>query len=455
MFFLTGSSGFLLDKCDDLDQCFLFYFQDPQKPDAWSGVLDATKPGPKCFQMSPSSEKGFEGSEDCLYLNVYTPSLPQEKLEKLPVIFFVHGGRYLFGQGDYYRPDYIIDNDVILVTINYRLHILGFLCLHTEKVPGNAAFKDNVMALKWVRNNIKFFNGDENNVTALGESAGSGTVESFLVSKMTDGLVHKIIGQSGTCLSDLLFIEEDPITKAEEIARLLGKDIKDINELYEFLVNEPVINIVSATMTVELSKPPHIINAFFLAVVEKKFQGVERFFEDFPLVTIRKNNHKKLPLITGVGTHDAALFVQHDNDGNISYIKDTQKFIPRFLFLPYDSPKSRKLGRALHEFYFKNEQINDSKKEEYINFLTDTFFFRDILMFCELYNHDKLYIFNFCYMGNMNTRTMKVLGIKGTSHGDIIQYQFYKKSKHEKCDSNDEKIIKLLSETWCNFAKNG
>ncbi|XP_026322551.1 esterase FE4-like [Hyposmocoma kahamanoa] len=192
-------------------------FRDPQKPDTWSGILDATKPGPKCSQMNPLSGKGVEGSEDCLYLNVYTPSLPQEELEKLPVIFFVHGGSYLFGHGDYYRPDYYIDKDVVLVTINYRLHILGFLCLHTENVPGNAAFKDTIMALKWVKNNIKYFNGDENNVTAFGDSAGGSVTSSYTVTKMADGLVHKIITQSGVCISDLLFTEEDPIAKAKQV----------------------------------------------------------------------------------------------------------------------------------------------------------------------------------------------------------------------------------------------
>lgn len=434
---------------------FLSSFQDPQKPDSWSGVLDATKPGPKCVQMNPFSDKGFEGSEDCLYLNVYTPSLPQEKLEKLPVMFFVHGGRYLFGHGDYYRPDYMIDKDVILVTINYRLHILGFLCLHTEIVPGNAGYKDTIMALKWVKSNIKFFNGDENNVTALGESAGAGTVKSYLVSKMADGLVHKVIGQSGTSLSDLLFVQEDPIAKAKHIASLVGKEIEDINELYDFLLNEKVENLVAAAMTAELARPSYIINSNLLPVVEKNFDSVEPFFTEFPFLTVFKNNHKKLPVLTGLSDHDGALFIRKDNDGNIIYHDDLQRFIPRFLGLKHDSPKSKQLANALHKFYFNSEPINDNKKEEYINFLSDAYFNRDVSHFCELFNYDKLYVFNFCYSGNMNTRTMKNLGVKGATHGDIIQYQFYKKSKHEKCDANDEKIIKILSEAWCNFARNG
>lgn len=404
--------------------------------------------------MNPFSEKGFEGSEDCLYLNVYTPSLPQEKLETLPVLFFVHGGRYLVGYGDYYRPEYLIDKDVILVTINYRLHILGYLCLHTEEVPGNASFKDTVMALRWVKSNIKYFNGDENNVTAFGESAGAGTITTYVVSKMVDGLIHKIIAQSGNCLSDLLFIEENPLAKAEKIIDLLGKEATDVNEIYEVLLNEPIENLVTATMTAEMSRPPHIINAYFLPVLEKKFDNVERYFQEYPLATLLKNNHRRIPILTGVSSHEGAFFVRKDGDG-ITYIDDTQKFIPRFLSLPYDSPKSKRLGRALHEFYFKNKEIGDSVKEEYIHLLSDAYFIRDVITFCELYNHEELFVYNFTYCGNMNTRTMKSLGVNGATHGDIVQYQFFKKSKHEKCDANDEKIVNFLSEAWCNFARNG
>lgn len=433
------------------------FLQAPQSPESWSGVRDATKPGNKCAQMDPYGIKGLSGSEDCLYLNVYTPSLPAEKIEKLPVLFFVHGGRFLVGYGDYYRPDYFLQNDVVFVTINYRLHILGFLCLNIPEVPGNAAFKDSIMALKWVKNNIKMFNGDDNNITAFGESAGAGLVTSYLSTKMADGFMHKVIGESGVCLSDLMLIDDDPVEKARTVASLLGQDLKDERSLYEFLLNAPLEDLIMAATGAELSRPPYIISAYFLPVVEKKMEGVERFFEEYPLVTMKENRHKKLPALIGLNSHEGALFLRKDDEGNIAFIKDVQYLIPRFLCIKFDSPKAQQLSRKLKEFYFKDKEIGNGTKTEYVNFASDAYFNRDVVMFAELfakYSSD-LYFYNFSYSGNMNTRIMKNIGMKGASHGDILQYQFYRQAKAMKCDENDGKIIQCMSEAWCNFARNG
>ncbi|XP_047513987.1 cholinesterase-like [Pieris napi] len=161
--------------------------QDPQKFDYWCGVLDATKPGNKPVQINPYNQS-IEGSEDCLYLNVYTPILPDKQKQSLPVLFFSYGGTLQSGCGHIYRPDYLIRQDVILVTINYRLHIFGFLNLETPEVPGNAGFKDAATALRWVKQNIEYFNGDSNNITGIGESAGAVITTLLLISKMTQGI---------------------------------------------------------------------------------------------------------------------------------------------------------------------------------------------------------------------------------------------------------------------------
>lgn len=396
-------------------------------------------------------------SEDCLYLNVYTPSLPAEKLEKLPVVFFVHGGRFLVGYGDYYKPDYLIKNDVILVTINYRLHVLGFLCLHTPEVPGNAGIKDTVMALKWVQRNIRHFNGDETNVTAFGESAGAGLISSYITSKMADGLIHKIIAQSGVCLSDLFMIDEDPLEKAKNICSILGKETTDAQSIYDYLLTAPLDDLLSAALTIEYTKPSYIINSYFLAVVEKKFDGVDRFLEEYQLVTLMNNRHKKIPMLVGQNSVEAALFLRKDGEGNIEFIKDFQRFVPRFLGLKYDSPKSVQLARNLKDFYFNHKEVSMDSLLEYTDLASDAYFNRDVIMFTEAVAKysNQIYFYNFCYSGNMNTRVMKNLGMTGATHGDTIQYQFYRKSKADKCDKNDENIVNFLSEAWCNFAKYG
>lgn len=417
-------------------------------------MRDATKPGNNCAQINPYSPKSLIGSEDCLYLNVYTPCLPAEKLDKLPVIFFVHGGRFLVGYGDYYQPDYILQHDVILVTINYRLNIFGFLCLHTPEVPGNAGLKDSAMALKWVKNNIKRFNGDENNITACGESAGSGVVTFYLTSKMTRGLCHKIISQSGNLMSDLVMVEADPVQKARHIAKLLGQELADTRSLYDFLMNASVEDLIFAMITAEVDRPSYVINANLLPVVEKQFEGIERFIEEYPIVSIRGGRINRMPILTTMNSHEGALFLQRNEEGKIEFQNNLQHFIPRFTGIQYDTPRAVKFAKGLNDFYFKGKEMT---KDEYLDLVSDAYFGRDTVMFVEhmsKYVKDN-YLCYFSYSGNMNTSLMRRLGCAGATHGDLIQYLFYRKTKADKCTEKDKKIVDFLSEAWCNFAKNG
>lgn len=111
----------------------------------------------------------------------------EEKL--LPVLFWIHGGAFLYGTSDYtiYNPEHLLDKEVVVVQTNYRLGILGFLSTGDEASPGNFALKDQVMALKWVQRNIKVFGGDPKRVTIFGESAGGGSVDLLALSDLTDG----------------------------------------------------------------------------------------------------------------------------------------------------------------------------------------------------------------------------------------------------------------------------
>lgn len=118
---------------------------------------------------------------------------------------WIHGGAFLTGSSatDLYGPDYLMTENVVLVTLNYRVGQLGFLNLEDENVnvPGNAGLKDMVMALKWVKTNIRNFGGDPSNITIFGESAGGAAVHYLMLSPMAKGLFHKAIIQSGSCLN--------------------------------------------------------------------------------------------------------------------------------------------------------------------------------------------------------------------------------------------------------------
>lgn len=449
---------FVINKCKVLIRNFITppsQFQDPQPPDSWSGVRDATKPGNRCAQMNPFAPVKWEGSEDCLYLNVYTPVLPAERIEKLPVLFFVHGGRYVLGYGDYYRPDYFLQHDVVIVTINYRLHILGFLCLHTEEVPGNAGLKDAVLALRWVNRNISSFNGDKSNITVFGESSGGATVSCFLTSKMAQGLFSKMIVESSASLSDLLMVEEDKIGKVKFIGEQLGKETDDMKELFDFLQSAPVEDLLKAICVAELSKEE--INAFFLPVVEKSYPNVEPFMTEYPLQTFKANNHVKVPILAGLCSHEGAFFLPKDSDGSIIFNNDLRFYIPRYLFIPKESRRAKDFASSLRQFYFGDKEIGQATKEQYLDLVSDAYFNRDVYIKLDILarHQDEVYFYMFPYTGGMSTRVMKGLGVKGACHGDILQYQFYRKNKHETATETDRKVVIFLSEAWCNFAKNG
>ncbi|KAF4526357.1 hypothetical protein B566_EDAN014095 [Ephemera danica] len=135
-------------------------FKPPQEPDSWTGMRAAKKEGPKCAQVDFITDE-IGGEEDCLFINVFTPSV-QSKGAGLTVLVWVHGGGFFAGSGDteLYGPDLLLDHDVVLVTFNYRLGIFGFLNLGTEDAPGNYGMKDQVAALRWVQRNISNFGGN-------------------------------------------------------------------------------------------------------------------------------------------------------------------------------------------------------------------------------------------------------------------------------------------------------
>lgn len=149
-------------------------------------------------------EGGFDGQEDCLLLNVYVPEKGiVDTNAKLPVMVWIYGGGFVFGSYNYnlYGPQYLIDKEVIVVSMNYRVAQFGFLSLGNEEVPGNAGLLDQVMALTWVQQNIAAFGGDPDAVTIFGESAGSFSVASLLVSPLAEGLFKRAICESGTSIA--------------------------------------------------------------------------------------------------------------------------------------------------------------------------------------------------------------------------------------------------------------
>ncbi len=177
----------------------------PQPLAAWTGVRKADAFGAQCHQPSIFGDIVFDrpASEDCLYLNLWTPARDAEA--KLPVMVWIHGGGYQAGASHEPRHDgtRLADKGVVLVTINYRLGVFGFFA-HPALAgddrrgsSGNYGLLDMIAALQWVRDNVAAFGGDPGNVTIFGESAGSFAVSTLMAAPQARGLFHRVIGESG------------------------------------------------------------------------------------------------------------------------------------------------------------------------------------------------------------------------------------------------------------------
>ncbi len=269
----------------------------PAPPAAWKGVRDATQFAHRCAQWQIWTDYLFLDpgpSEDCLYLNVYVPA-GAKPVSSLPVMLWIHGGAYTAGASSEPRYDgsALAAKGVVLVTINYRLGVFGFLA--SEELAkeggghaGNYAMMDMVAALQWVKQNIAGFGGDAGNVTIFGESAGSFAVSTLLAAPEARGLFHKVIGESGAPFTSVLpmstLAERGP--RDQQWADSLG--VKSLAEL-RALPTEKVIEAAS-------KKPV----GWFSPVIDGRFlpEGVPEIY------AAGKQAH--VPAIIGWNRHERA-----------------------------------------------------------------------------------------------------------------------------------------------------
>jgi len=200
----------------------------PQPPSKWDGVRAAAQFGRACIQTNAAIADLQAPSEDCLYLNVWTPA--KGAGEKLPVLVWIHGGGFVAGAPaeKLYHGEWLAKKGVVVVSIAYRLGVFGFLAhpeLNAESpghVSGNYGLLDMIAGLQWVQRNIAAFGGDPKKVTIQGESAGAAAVSILCASPLTKGLFRAAIAESGATFgpvrADASFGEAEPLASAEKRA---------------------------------------------------------------------------------------------------------------------------------------------------------------------------------------------------------------------------------------------
>ncbi|KAJ7312047.1 hypothetical protein JRQ81_006380, partial [Phrynocephalus forsythii] len=240
-------------------------FSPPQPAEPWTQLRDATSYPPMCLQdpvlaqllsddFSNNKEKvSLRNSEDCLYLNIYTPANSDNKAN-LSVMVWIHGGGLLLGAASTYDGSALAAyENVVVVTIQYRLGILGFYSTGDEHSRGNWGFLDQVAALQWIQENIAFFGGDPGSVTLFGESAGGCSVSAHVLSPVSKGLFHKAISQSGVAILHAA-LETHPERLAKKIAEVAGCPASSSFEMVSCLKGKTENEILETTLKMEFTR---------------------------------------------------------------------------------------------------------------------------------------------------------------------------------------------------------
>ena len=282
----------------------------PQPVKPWSGVRKADKFGTVAAQSRPTTGplaafvEAEPMSEDCLFLNIWTPGLDNAKR---PVMFWIHGGAFVFGSGSsisYNSGALAKRGNIVQITINYRLGELGFLRLKDVtggKIPatGNEGLLDQIAALKWVRDNIAAFGGDPKNVTVFGESAGGMSIGCLLAMPAAKGLFHKAICESGVGSTSLSLTTAN--ATAENFLKILGIKGSDAKAL-RALTMQQVLD-TDAPLKTAMTRPGEAPRATVTAPV---IDG--ELIPDITNKVARQGSAKDIPVIIGTNRDEWKLF---------------------------------------------------------------------------------------------------------------------------------------------------
>ncbi|CAD0198626.1 unnamed protein product [Chrysodeixis includens] len=437
-------------------------FKAPLPVKKWKGIRNATQHGSVCPQVEVLSNIFLPGNEDCLFINVYSPNIKPETL--LPVIVFIHGGGYRSGSGNdaSYGPDFLVRKNMVAVTLNYRVDALGFLSLGTEDVPGNAGLKDQVLALKWVQNNIHVFGGDRNRVTIMGQSAGSASVALHVSSPMSTGLFQRAIPMSGAPSSDWS-LPLEPEKRAFTLGKQLGFETRDPKQLLSFLQNvtsDKLVNTAPYVLSFE-EYSNNILRMYPFVPVVEKYGGKNSFLT---YDTTKKVEHiNKVDILFGHTNQETASAIEMLISVFIpNYNKYPELFVPRKFFADLGQDHILGLADEIRDYYFGNKTVDVNSIIEFVTYLNNAVFVYDVIdYFTKLpaVKNTVRYSYQFSSVSSRNLFTKPAIqyGINGAGHFEELDYLFDRKSSKLNSDRGSEefRLIEQITTLFTNFAKYG
>lgn len=446
----------------------------------WDGVkgIGAIN-APQCPQIQ-NPMPGFdnlENDEDCLYLNIYIPG-GISKDRNLSVMVWIHGGGFIVGGASQYKPQkLVLGGDVIVVTINYRLGLFGFLTLHDQLAPGNYGLWDQIEALKWIQKNIAAFGGNPKSVTIFGESAGGMSVSLQTLIPSNKGLFQRAISQSGVVSSFSIARKREEVKINKLLLERTGcTGIEGIADILKCLRDVPVENVTKAVSLMEFFTPLNVTIEIGSMVPTVDGELIKE-----NLVYHNSWDDDVYRFLRSIDFMSGTL----DGEGNVAYMLMTPQLQEKFQFNISESLPLRvlcevvaasfvnkvvgnvpELTHEICDFYTTSEGV-DQQSNKVCEFYGDSWFVvpSNTMLSIHAKNNDKSNTFQ--YLITKPTPfpfvpTDPPAWYKGAGHGEELHLMFEVTSDHvskENLKRHDlvsvDKLSRDVVTYWTNFAKYG
>lgn len=350
--------------------------------------------------------------------------------------------------------------DVIVVTINYRLHVLGFISIPSLGINGNAGLKDQQMALEWVKENISSFNGDPDRICLFGESAGGVSTHLHVLNQKSRNLISSAVCQSGNALINWGYLK-DPEEKTRRLAKKMGAVGKSDQDILDALMKAPLDKVFMSIR--DIQDPDDIrrsLPLLFKPCVERG--SIDAFMTEESIDLIRMQEDKiNIPMIFGCNSLDGSTMSVYYRKNLSIYRDDPVKMIPQTVNIHPMSEEAQELGKRISYLYFGKEGPTLDNFDKFIDLNTD-FYFTVTQMICRSLNikyqkNLKQFFYHFDYDGDLSflKRALKLEKYKGAAHFDELSYLF----RHQVIDvnvsenSSEYKMRETMCKLWSNFAK--
>ncbi|XP_065202984.1 juvenile hormone esterase-like isoform X2 [Planococcus citri] len=438
---------------------------------------------PKCPQIVTSEDDDYlqkhsDQAEDCLYLNVFTTAENgTEQKPLLPVLIYIHGGGYYQGSALEFCPNYLLDHDIVLVTVQYRLGPLGFLSFEDENVSGNMGLLDQLEAIQWVNENIKYFGGDNQRVTLSGQSSGGTSVSLMLFSPLVrPGLFQQVIIQSGNFFGEWS-MDYSPKNHAIAYAKYVNCTDTDTNKLLECLISVPAYQLIRANLKYmgdRVTSKQQVVREIGINHATIQRNGSRIFLNADPQYLMKKGRFQKLPILTGFTKDEGSMIIQAFvervfeykfgpkldlvTDGLIQYLKNNL-FYDYIKFIGIEEDDYSQFELAEDTYIPDNTRNHFNDTVPGLVDLGGAAVMKSItLKFARYaYQYAPVYLYSFNYRGTQTKLgygiTPKHIYFHGVAHSDDLIYLF--PVKNHILNHHEQKVVDHMTSLWASFVING